>query len=421
MNSRRKKRYLKTLLVFALGYLLAFQFHGSDKVETRVIEETHGPHTGLQRSIDMGLFWDIWEIVNEDHAYSEEVADIEDRIEGAIEGMLESLDDPYTVFMNTEETIEFEQSLNGELEGIGAEVTKKNGLITVIAPLKNSPAANAGIMPGDIIASVDGESTELMTLYEAVSLIRGERGAPVKLEIVRKGEMELIEMEIIRDEIHFDSVEWEMKDGNIAYMEIVQFDDNTIRNLNSAITGILLAEPDGLIIDLRNNSGGYLDVAVDVLSELTPDREKAVLMKGKAKSNNKVIYTKGHARLDDLPLVILMNEGSASASEILAGAVQDWERGTLIGKKTFGKGSVQELHPLDDGATLRITVAKWNTPLDRNIDKEGISPDIEVEKTADDHNNDRDPQLDCALEFFKDGTCSQEIKKDEERVAFWTQ
>ena len=153
-----------------------------------------------------------------------------------------------------------------------------------------------------------------------------------------------------------------------------------------------------------------MDVSVDVLSEFASGRKKAVLMKSRNKENNKILYTSGRARLDDFPLVVLINGGSASASEIVAGAVHDWRRGVLIGEKSFGKGSVQELRSLDGGAQLRITVAKWNTPNDVNIDKEGIEPDIKVEKTTDDHNNDRDPQLDCALEYLDKGSCSQEVK-----------
>lgn len=401
-------------LMFTFGYMIALNFHPGTKMQTRIVNSSDADtaeHTGLSRSVDMNLFWNVWQIVDQDYAYVEETEDKEDRVEGAIQGMLDSLDDPYTLFMDAEESTEFEQSLNGELEGIGAEVTRKNGLITVVSPLKNTPAAKAGLLPGDIIVSVDGETTESMSLYEAVSLIRGERGTKVKLEVARKGAPDLIAVEIVRDKVHFDSVEWEIKEGGIAYIEIIQFDDNTLKNLNSAINGITLENVNGLIIDLRNNSGGYLDTAVDVLSELTSERQKAVIIKGRSEINNKVIYTTGRARLDGIPLIVLINEGSASASEIVAGAVKDWGRGTLIGKKSFGKGSVQELRPLEGGATLRLTVAKWNTPNDNNINKEGIAPDIEVELTPEDHNNDKDPQLDCALEYLEKESCSQSVKK----------
>ena len=407
------------ILMFAFGYLIALNFHPGIKTQTRILDlapADDANNTGVSRSVDMNLFWDVWKIIDQDYVYTEEVEDKEDMVDGAIRGVLESLDDPYTVFMNAEEATEFEESLNGELDGIGAEVTRKNGLITVVSPLKNTPAAKAGLMPGDIIISVDGESTGFMTLFEAVSLIRGERGTKVKLEISRKGMPDLLTVEIVREKVHFDSVEWEMKDGGAAYVEIIQFDDNTLKNLNSAINEIILEEPKGLIIDLRNNSGGYLDVAVDVLSELTSERQKAFLIKGRSEINNKVIYTTGRARLDDLPLVVLINEGSASASEIVAGAIKDWGRGKLMGKKSFGKGSVQELRPLEGGATLRLTVAKWNTPNDNNINKEGIEPDIEVELTAEDHDNDTDPQLDCAIEYLKDGTVCESSTKEKDSI-----
>ncbi|MDP4008774.1 MAG: S41 family peptidase [Candidatus Peregrinibacteria bacterium] len=412
MNSRRFKKYAWLMLMFTAGYLVALHFHPGSIVQTRIIDSNSseaGSHTGLARSVDMELFWDVWGVIDQDYVYKEESDDKEDMVNGAIKGMLESLDDPYTLFMDPEETAAFDQTLSGELEGIGAEVTKKNGFITIVAPLKNSPADKAKLMPGDIIVEIDGESTELMTLGEAVKLIRGERGTKVKLGISRRGLTELLEAELVRDTVHFDSVTWGMKAGQIAYMEVVQFDDNTLRNFNTAINELILENPKGLIIDLRNNSGGYLDVAVNMLSELTGEKQKAVLIKGRNEINNKVIYTTGRARLDEIPLIVLINEGSASASEIVAGAVQDWERGTLIGKKSFGKGSVQELRPLEGGATLRITIAKWNTPHDHNINKEGIFPDVEVELTTEDHNKDIDPQLDCALEYFKKGSCSENL------------
>lgn len=396
-----------------MGYLVSSFFHAADKTETRFVHDS-GNYIGLERSVDMDLFWDVWKMVNEEHIYEEEVADKVDRVEGAIQGMLNSLDDPYTVFMNAEDHETFNESLGGELEGIGAEVTMKNGFVTIVTPLKGSPAEEAGILPGDIIAEVDGESTETMMLGEAVSKIKGPRGTKVLLGIARRGESGIIDVEIVRQKIHYDSVKWEMKEGGIAYIEIIQFDDNTYRKFNSAINDILLEEPEGLIIDVRSNSGGYLNVSVDLLSEFTADKRKAVIIRSKDSAKNQVIYTSGRARLDDVPVVVLVNGGSASASEIVAGAIQDWERGTLIGEQTFGKGSVQEIRPLDDGAAIRITVAKWNTPNDNNIDKEGILPDIEIERTPEDRDNDRDPQLDCAIEFLETGECTQA-----EKVAFW--
>ena len=413
MNSRKARKYVRLILVFILGYLLALNVHGGQRVETRIFDGGNSGgrnHVSLERSIDMDLFWDVWGIINQDYVYTEQIEEEQDRVEGAIQGMLDSLDDPYTLFMDADEAAAFEQSLHGELQGIGAEVSKKNGLITVVSPLKNTPAAKAGIMPGDIIISIDGESTQYMSLHEAVMLIRGELGTKVLLEISRRGEAEFLKIEVTRDEIRFDSVTWKILEGGVAYIEIIQFDDNTFKNLNSVINQLLLENANGIILDLRNNSGGYLDVSVDVLSEFASGRKKAVLMKSRNKENNKILYTSGRARLDDFPLVVLINGGSASASEIVAGAVHDWRRGVLIGEKSFGKGSVQELRSLDGGAQLRITVAKWNTPNDVNIDKEGIEPDIKVEKTTDDHNNDRDPQLDCALEYLDKGSCSQEVK-----------
>lgn len=399
----KTKRYIAFIVWVGFGYMLGSSFGASDTSETRLVDKDN-QHLAIERSVDMNTFWEVWEVVNKEFVYEERIDDTEARANGAIRGALSALDDPYTLFMDAEESTSFDQNLGGEIEGIGAEVTTKNGLITVVSPLKGSPAFNAGILPGDIIATIDKESTHNMHLGQAVNKIRGKRGTKVMLEILRGGEDELLNFEITRDKVHFDSVKWEMKEGGIAHIELIQFDDNTRALLNSAINEILLENPKGLILDVRNNSGGYLDGAVDVLSEFTDERKTAVVIKSRDGSSNQILKTSGNSRLESIPMVVLLNEGSASASEIVAGALKDWDRAKLFGQKSFGKGSVQELRPLKDGATLRITIAKWYTPKDVNIDKAGIMPDYIVELTKENHNADTDPQMDCAIEFLTKGS-----------------
>lgn len=405
--------------ILLLGVLIGYYTGIHSGTARGVVKYTRSEssHIGLERSVDMDGFWDVWEIVDEDYPFIHEVEDTDDRVEGAIKGMLQSLDDPYTQYMDAEESQAFDDTLGGKLHGIGAEVTMKNGLVTVVSPLKNSPAIKAGIQAGDIIASIDGESTMNMTLGQAVKSIRGEVGSVVKIEILRKGEDGMLTFDVTRNIIHFDSVEWKMLKDNIAYIEIIQFDDNTKKQFTAAVNELSLESPKGLVLDVRDNSGGFLDTAVDVLTEFTDEEKIAVMMKTKELKDNQILKTTGRARMADIPMVLLINEGSASASEIVAGALRDWGRAKLVGMNSFGKGRVQELRSLKGGASMRITVAKWNTPNDININKEGIAPDIAVDLTTDDHNNDRDPQLACALEILTDGTeCEDLIVKEEVKL-----
>lgn len=319
----------------------------------------------------------------------------------AVKGFVGGIGDPYTVFMPPEEAKDFGQELDGKLEGIGAELEVKDSKLVVRAPLKNSPAEKAGILSGDIIFKINSEPAQEMTIYEAIRKIRGKKGTKVTLTLIRENRPEVFDIEITRDEILIDTVVVKKIDGGIYHIAVNQFNDHTKVEFQKAVEEILLAKAKAIILDLRGNGGGYLDISVDMLSEIISGEKTAAIVKKRDQSQNETIKTSGSARIPDLPLVVLVDKGSASASEIVAGAVQDYKRGVLIGEKTFGKGSVQELINLNDGASLRMTIAKWFTPLNRSIDGDGIVPDIEVKLTEEDIKAERDPQLDAAVKYLQ--------------------
>jgi carboxyl-terminal processing protease len=288
--------------------------------------------------------------------------------------------------------------LSGAFGGIGVELVVRDGNLTVLAPLKDSPAEKAGLKPKDIILKIDDKDATKMTFEEAVAAIRGKPGTSVKLTVIRQGLDTFQEFNIERSEIKDTDVSYEKK-GDVGIIRIRQFGENTndlVKKYADQIKGDKSIK--GVVVDLRNNPGGYLDSAVQVSSVFIED---GVIVYEEGKDGKKQEYkAQGAATLGSMPLVVLVNEGSASAAEIMAGAIQDYKKGTLIGKKTFGKGSVQELLTIGDGLSLKITIAKWLTPNGRAINGEGIKPDVEVDLTDDDIKADRDPQLDKAIEIL---------------------
>lgn len=349
----------------------------------------------IEEKADFSVFWEAWRIV--ESKYNLEPLDYENMVYGAVSGMVDSLDDPYTVFLSPEDSTMFEQDMKGSFSGIGAEIGFRDNLLTIIAPLEGSPAEEAGLLSGDKILKVDETEIIGMNIDEAVSIIRGERGTVVKLLITRDGLDELKEIEITRDIIKIKTVNWEMKD-NIAYIRISQFKEETAEEFDSQIDDILVNNPFGVIIDLRNNTGGYVSTLEKIASRFLDDGDIIFIEDFGDKEN--VYKSVGNNKFNDIPVVILINEGSASASEILAGALRDNNDSKLVGKTTFGKGLVQEMQKLEDGSALKITVAKWLTPNRLDINKNGICPDYEVEMTIEDYENDRDPQLEKAIELF---------------------
>lgn len=346
---------------------------------------------------NLSLMWDVWRLLQEKYI---EPSDLKSRemILGAIHGLVAAVGDPYTVFMTPKENTDFRDSLSGHLEGIGAQLTQSGSDVLVVSPLKGSPAEAAGLLPQDIILEVDGNDVTGQSLEEIVSQIRGPKGTTVEVGVFRKNATDLITLSIVRDNITVPSTEYEVKHGtggDVGYLAINQFGDNTISEIRRILRDVDPSGLKGLIIDLRFNGGGYLDGAVDLVSMF--QKEGLVVdVQGKGTTVDHH-YVTGEAILPDLPLVVLVNEGSASASEITAGALQDNDRATIVGVKSFGKGTVQEVIDLAEGTSLRVTVAHWLTPDGRNLSTEGVMPDIVVERTREDIIAGRDPQLEAAM------------------------
>lgn len=346
------------------------------------------------QDVDFKLFWETWDILKNNYVEKDNLTD-KKMFYGALRGLVSSAEDPYTVFMDPAITKEFEDDLSGTFEGIGAEIGMKNDIVTIIAPLPGMPAEKAGLKAGDKIYSIDGTSTAGMSVDEAVRKIRGGKGTEVKLSIYRNGFSSVKDFTIIRDSIVVKSVKTSIK-NNIFVIEISNFNSDTSELFNNAVREAISKKPKGIIIDLRNNPGGFLDTAIEMASEWVDD---GIIVSEKYSDERKDDHlSRGRARLKDIPTVVLVNQGSASASEIVAGALQDYGKAKIIGKKTFGKGSVQTMQNLSDGSSIKITVAKWLTPKGRSISDEGITPDIEVDLTEDDFNKDKDPQMDKAFE-----------------------
>lgn len=345
------------------------------------------------REVDFSFFWDIWNQVTSKYVGT---VDTQKMVEGAIKGMVDAVGDPYTVFMNADEAKDYAEGLSGQFSGIGAQLDQKDGQIIVVAPLAGTPAEKADLKPKDAILKIDDVSTDKMSIDEAISKIRGPEGTNVKLNISREGWSEPKDFTIQRAKITVKSVNWELKDGNIAYISINQFGDDTTDLMKQAAKEIKDKNPKAIILDLRSNPGGYLESAVDVSSLFV--KKDSVVVKEQYKDNRiDEQKTTLDSVLGDYKVFILTNGGTASAAEITAGALKNLNGSVLIGEKTFGKGVVQDLEEVKGGATLKVTIAKWLTPNGQTINKEGLKPDIEVGLSEDDAKAGRDPQLDRAL------------------------
>lgn len=319
--------------------------------------------------------------------------DIQKLQDGLNQGLVNAAGDPYTTYLTEKEAAEFESDLNGTFSGIGAELGKRNDKLIVIAPVEGSPAKAKGMQAGDVISKINDEETINMSVDLAVNKIRGEAGTDVKLGLVRGDKF--LEVTITRAKITVPSVKSEILEGNIGYLQITRFSDDTARLASAAAQDFKAKNVKGVVLDVRNNGGGLLQSAVDVAS-LWLDR-KVVVQEKQGKKTTSSLKSGNNPILRNVPTTILINEGSASASEILAGALHDHKAAQLLGKRTFGKGSVQELLDLPNGGKLKVTVARWYTPNGKNIDKEGIQPDTDVDLTNDDLNANRDPQKDRAV------------------------
>ena len=361
----------------------------------------------MPTSTDFNLYWNLWNSIKTNYVDKDKVKD-NDLFYGSLKGMAASLNDPYTVFFDPKENKSFQDDLAGTFEGIGAEIGLKNDLITIISPLDGMPAAKAGLMAGDQILAINGTSTSGMAVDQAVKLIRGPKDTSVTLTIYRKGVDVNKDYKINRDTIIVKSVNTQMRADGLYVIKVSAFNDDTKGLFDQAVQDVLKKNPKGLILDLRNDPGGYLDTAVAMASEWV---EKGAVVWEKFSNGNKSSYnSNGAARLTKFKTVVLINGGSASASEIVSGALRDYKKATLIGEKSFGKGSVQSVMNFADGSALKVTIAKWLTPNGDCINELGIKPTQEVKLTLDDFNKNKDPQMDAAVNFLLGKTVKATIK-----------
>jgi carboxyl-terminal processing protease len=342
-------------------------------------------------------FWQAWDIVHQE--FVDPVQDV-DLMRGAISGMMDALGDPHSSYMDPDEYEQASLSLSGEYEGIGAWVDTNTEYLTIISPMPDSPAEKAGLKPGDEIIAIDGQDMTGVDGNQVIQYVLGPAGTTVHLTVRRQGEPQLLEFDVVRQAITVPSVESDMLEGGIGYVRVYTFGDTTSEDLHRQLEALLAQNPDGLILDLRNNGGGYLDTSVQVASEFISD---GPILSERFGDGSEHVYTAQDGGLaTDIPLVVLVNEGTASASEIVAGAIQDTQRGTLVGTTTFGKGSVQNWIPLEgDGGAIRVTIARWFTPNGRQISGEGLEPDVSVDLTNQEVESGQDPQLDKAIEVLQ--------------------
>lgn len=350
-------------------------------------------------TVDFNLFWQAWQIIKEQALKGETTANKE-LVYGAIRGLVNSLGDPHSVFLTPGDAKQFQDDIGGTFSGVGMEIGKKNGNLVVIAPLKDTPADKAGIRPNDRVLKIDDTYTDELDVEQAVKLIRGVSGTEVILQILRDGWDAVKEFKLTRTQIEVPTVEFEIKGDNSAYIKLNTFNEKAPQLFYDALQKAGQANARGIILDLRNNPGGYLEVAVNIAGYFVP-RGKVVVSEKFRTGKIDEFKSVGKGELKSVPVIILINGGSASASEILAGALRDINKSKLVGEKTFGKGTVQTLNSLTDGSTIKVTVANWVLPSGVIIEKDGLKPDIEVKISDEDIKNGKDPQLEAAIAEMK--------------------
>lgn len=351
---------------------------------------------------DFGVFWDAWKKLKEFHIRGKELQDPE-LVFGAVTGMVGSIGDPNTNFLKPDDSKKFNEDISGSFGGIGAEIGVKNDQLVIISPLKNSPAERAGLKAGDKILKIDQTDTAGMNVNDAVKNIRGPMGTEVTLTIFREGFGEAKPFAIVRETIRVPTVDLSMLPDGIAHIKLYSFNEAAPTAFYEEAVKTVLGNARGIVLDLRNNPGGFLEVAVDIAGWFLQKGEVVAMEKfrDEFKDRNRTFYARGNGTFRETPVVVLVNGGSASASEILAGALRDNRNAKLVGEKTFGKGTVQELYPLVGGSQLKVTVAEWVLPSGKSIDKNGLVPDTEAKLDAEGASAAKDPQLEKAIEILK--------------------
>ena len=400
---------LTIIICLVLGFGGGILYTNKNTSTVPPIQQLVNQDVGKIQNVDFSLFWKVWNDLSAKYVDKSKL-DTQKMVYGAIGGMVDAVGDPYTVFFEPVQAKQFAQEISGTFGGVGMEIGVKNDVLTVIAPLPNTPAAKAGISASDKILKINGDSTQGLSAEEAVSIIRGKVGTKVTITISGSDDKPR-DITLTRETIKVPTVVWKMinsNNKNIAYIQAYQFNENINSQFKKAVDEIEKSNPkaDGIVLDLRNNPGGLLDSAINLAGYFVAKGQPVVSEVFGDGTINK-FTSDGNAILAKYSVVVLVNGGSASASEILAGALHDNLHLKLIGEKTFGKGVVQELVNLDDGASLKVTVARWFTPAGTNISEKGIEPDIKVELTEDQKKNiifgdlSVDPQLQKALEYVR--------------------
>lgn len=364
------------------------------------IEKPEAPQ-GLDQKVDFSLFWQAWDILNKDYLF--QPLDAQKLVYGAISGLAQATGDPFTAFLPPEQHKMVAESLNGQYEGIGAELAVRKGNLIIIAPLDGSPAKAAGIRPGDIILQVDDQLVAGLALSEAVAKIRGPAGSEVVLTLQRDAK-ESFTVKIVRAKLTQASVKWHPVEGHedLAYLRLSRFGDTTEKEWDRAVEEIKAANPaiQGIILDLRGDPGGFVEGAVWVAGEFLPAKS-TILFEEFNDGSLRALRSERRGRLQNLPVVVLINQGSASSSEIVAGALRELVGAKLVGETSFGKGTVQKAESFADGSGLHVTIAKWLTPGKTWVHDKGLEPDVKLEVDWEKVEDEEDPQLDKALEILR--------------------
>ncbi len=394
------KKFIVLVVIFLIGFLIGFN-SGEHYALYGPWPKSEPPKPPPENSqqLDLSLFWEALDLLKKNY-FRKELISSQDLLYGAISGMVKSLKDPYTSFLNPKDTKKLLEDVSGEFEGIGIEIGIRKNQLMIIAPLEGTPAQKAGLRAGDRILFIDETPTVDLTLDEAVSLIRGPKGTNVTLTISRDDSLEPIKISITRDRIQIPSLKWELKEGNIAYVKLFHFTQKAESDFRKMALEIIASEAKGIILDLRNNPGGFLEVSQTISGWFLP-KGAVVTFEKFADGSEKPYLSPGPSRLQKYPLVVLINEGSASAAEILAAALRENKGVKLVGQKTFGKGSVQQVLRLSDDSSLKITVAEWLTPKKNLIENTGLMPDFEIALEKEHIDKNQDPQLEKAIEIIK--------------------
>lgn len=404
-NFFKYRAYVFAVILVALGiFFVGFYAGKANQSESNKVASIINKDTNAAENIDFAPFWKAWEVIDEKYVSTStttpEKTDKQNRLYGAIEGMVNSLDDPYTIFFPPAESKSFSDEISGNFEGVGMEVGTKDGVLTVIAPLKDTPAYRAGIKSGDKIVKINETLTNTLNTPEAIKIIKGPKGTKVKFTIIREGVKDPLIIDVVRDVINIPTIDSEIKD-DVFIIHLYNFSAISSNSFRGELRKFIESGKYKMIIDLRGNPGGYLESAVDMASWFLPSGKVIVKEDFKNEKDAQIFRSKGYNIFNDkLKLVVLIDSGSASASEILAGALHEHGIATLVGTQSFGKGSVQELVEITPETSLKVTIARWLTPKNTSISDGGLTPDVVVKFDEKAFLKGIDNQIDAAIEIL---------------------